>query len=831
MKIDFDKLGTSNIVDTASNPREIFNALPKHDETKFQYPRDVQSQVWSKWYERRTSKDLVIKMNTGSGKTIIGLLILKSCINEGIAPAVYIAPDNYLVEQVKNEAKSLGLDVTDDPSSARFLRGKSILVVNIHRLINGRSIFGVGDEGSKISIGSIVLDDVHACLNTTEDQFTININYSCQAYKDIFDLFKEALFAQSETKAIELENFEYNANMLVPFWEWQSKISALTNILIKHKEHDDIKFSWPLIKEHLHLCRCVIGGGALEISPHCLPVNVIPSFIDAKRRIFMTATLTDDSVLSSHFDLSEESITKVIVPDSAGDIGDRMIIVPQELNSEITDEDLKSYFKLLSKNKNVVIIVPSDYRLNFWRDIADLILKKENLYSGVERLKTEHVGLVILLNRYDGIDLPKEACRILVIDGLPDVRRKIDKIDQGVLIGSNRIINNIIQRIEQGMGRAVRSNDDYCVVFLMGRTLTSYLYAAGTIQKFTSATKEQIKLSEKISEQLYGKELKEIDDVIKYCLNRDPNWVRASKGILASLNYDQEGKIDPITVKLRKAFNLAMIRNYNQAAKELNEITNQTENLKIKGWLKQILSEYINFYNPVEAQKTLMSAANDNRRVLHPIDGIAYHRLLTIDYEQAQQCKDFLYSRYDDPNKLILEINGLIDQFIFKPDTASIFEEITKQLANFIGFKSQRPENEYKRGPDVLWGVGQLQYFIIECKNGSLSPTITKADCNQLNGSVNWFLEKYDRTCSFVPIMIHPSNVFEYAASPHEKIKIITKDKIEQLAIAIKNFVKSVAVDNKINDRDSIKELLTHYKLRPADIISNYMEPSKKINK
>jgi len=828
MIINFDKLGTSNIVDTALNPREIFNAMPKNDETKFQYPRDVQSQVWSKWYERKRSKDLVIKMNTGSGKTVIGLLILKSCINESVVPAIYIVPDNYLVKQVLGEAQSLGIEVTDNPNSARFLRGKSILVTNIHKLINGRSIFGVGDEGAKISIGSIVLDDVHACLNTTEDQFTININSTCQAYKDIFNLFKESLYNQSETKAIELENSEYDANMLVPFWDWQSKISELSNILIANKGLDNIKFSWPLIKEYLHLCRCVIGGEGIEISPHCLPINVIPSFIDAKRRIFMTATLTDDSILSSHFDLSEESIIKVIVPDNAGDIGDRMIIVPQELNTEITDDDLKLYFKSLSKNKNVVIIVPSDYRLNFWRDVSDLILKKENLYSGVEKLKAEHVGLVTLVNRYDGIDLPKEACRILVIDGLPDVRRRIDKIDQGVLLGSNRIINNIIQRIEQGMGRAVRSNDDYCVVFLMGRTLTNYLYTVGAIEKFTSATKQQIRLSEKLSEQLYGKELKEINEVIKYCLNRDPSWVRASKGVLASLNYDQKGNIDPITVRLRKAFNFAAIRNYKQAAKEINEITNQTDDLKIRGWLKQILSEYINFYNPVEAQKTLMSAANDNRRVLHPIDGIAYHRLSTYEIDQAQQCKDFFSSKYDDPNKLILEVNGLIDQFIFKPDTASIFEETTKQLAKFIGFNSQRPENEYKRGPDVLWEVGQLNYFIIECKNGAITPIITKADCNQLNGSINWFLEKYDHTCHFFPIMIHPSNVFEYAASPYQKIRIITKDKIEQFAITIKNFVKSVAIDNKINDRDSINELLIYYKLRPIDIINNYTKHFKK---
>ena len=36
-------------------------------------------------------------MNTGGGKTVVGLLMLKSCLNEGVGPAVYVTPDNYLV--------------------------------------------------------------------------------------------------------------------------------------------------------------------------------------------------------------------------------------------------------------------------------------------------------------------------------------------------------------------------------------------------------------------------------------------------------------------------------------------------------------------------------------------------------------------------------------------------------------------------------------------------------------------------------------------------------------------------------------------------------------
>jgi replicative superfamily II helicase len=54
-------------------------------------------------------------MNTGGGKTLVGMLILKSCLNEGKGPAVYIAPTPYLASQVVVEAQALGIAVETDP--------------------------------------------------------------------------------------------------------------------------------------------------------------------------------------------------------------------------------------------------------------------------------------------------------------------------------------------------------------------------------------------------------------------------------------------------------------------------------------------------------------------------------------------------------------------------------------------------------------------------------------------------------------------------------------------------------------------------------------------
>jgi len=63
MKINFDLLGVDNSADTVINPREIFSLLPKKDPI-YNYPRDVQTEVWNKWFDSRDNEYNVIKMWT-----------------------------------------------------------------------------------------------------------------------------------------------------------------------------------------------------------------------------------------------------------------------------------------------------------------------------------------------------------------------------------------------------------------------------------------------------------------------------------------------------------------------------------------------------------------------------------------------------------------------------------------------------------------------------------------------------------------------------------------------------------------------------------------------
>ncbi|KGE73281.1 DEAD/DEAH box helicase family protein [Spirochaeta lutea] len=819
MAIDFNKITSKENENTAINPKDIFNLLPGKI-SKYSYLRDIQAEVLESWFVQKENATNIVKMNTGSGKTLIGLLILKSSINEGKGPAVYIVPDNFLLNQVSEEANNLGIEITTDPSSIRFRRNKSILITNVHRLFNGKSIFGIGNEGIKIEIGTLLIDDAHACIEKIEDQFTISIPNSFDIYNEIFNLLKDDLKKQSPSIVADIENATPYTNIQVPFWSIHNKSDDLYRILLKASESDEIKFHLPLLKNSIGLCDCIITSEKIEFSIRVTPINIFNSYSACQRKIIMSATLPDDSTLVTNLGISIEDIDHSISPKSASDIGERLILVPQELDNSINKNDIKAKITEIAKEINVVIIVPSFWRSRFWNDVAHKIVSAENIDEAVDELKSKHCGITVLVNKYDGIDLPQDACRLLIIDELPDERREIDKIDLNLLGNNTSILRKKIQKIEQGMGRGIRSNEDYCAVMLIGDSLVNHLYMNNAIDYFTPGTKAQFDLSEKISEQIRDKGIDEIISTINLLINRNKEWISANKQALVHSSYNK-GQISEIAICLRNAYDQAEIRGYREATDIVQAVVNNMSASLLRGWLKYYLAKMMDFQNSVEAQLIMKNAIKENRKLPVPEEGIEYLKLENLNNTQAKTCHDFLME-FSNKNHIILKVNAILDDLIFLPDTSNRFEEALKNIAYYIGFSAQRPESEFKSGPDDLWSLGDLTYLVIECKNGAETDLINKHDCNQLNGSINWFRREYDSTCKFLPLMIHPSTRFHNACSPHEDIQIITSEKLEKLKKNIRAFIKAITSTGVISAVEEISRALITYKLTKDLLMSHY---------
>jgi replicative superfamily II helicase len=805
------------------HPRDIFFTLNR--QPQFSFPRDIQTEVMNHWFDRRDERDAVVKLNVGSGKTLVGLLLLQSSLNEGKGPALYVAPDNQLAQQVMQEAAALGIEVTDDPRDGSYAAGERICVVNVYKLFNGRSVFGVGT--SDINIGTVVIDDAHACVSTITRQFRISLKNTHEAYGKVLSIVSEDLKGYNQARYLEIEAGDPRAHIEVPFWSWVEHQSEILRTLHDHRSENDLKFVYPLLSELLPLCRCVIGGQYLEIEPHYPATDLIQSFRRAKRRIYMTATLSDDSVIATHFGADPNSLGKPIVPSSSQSMGERMILMPQELNPDLTTADIRTVLEELSQTVNVVVIVPSDAASKDWTAVADQVLIGDKVPDGIEKLRAGHVGLTVLVNRYDGIDLPGNACRVLAIADLPEVSSYADLVDSEVLSGSSVNLRRHVERIEQGMGRGVRSNDDFCAVLLLGAKLTSRLRSPEGQVMLTTATRAQLDLSRKIAKQLKSPSANDIKDVILQCLARDPDWVKVSKKALVSLKADDQLRFDPAKLALRAAFDSARSNQHAEALTVLDKAIDFTDDEQVKAWL---LSRKAALEHPMDAaaaQKTLGAAHRLEPAVTKPMHGTSYKKLAPSTGQQAASLIANHQVRFMDATEMKLFADALCSDLQFKPGTADVFEAAVNDLAWFLGISGQRPEKQYKEGPDNLWAFPNGAFLVIECKNGVTAGSgIAKKDAGQLGQSVEWFNNRYPAS-GCVPIMLHPERTLGQGASSVAGMCVIDPAGLEKLRNNIRDFSKQLVDPDVAASATEVAKRLAQFELNADAFVNAFAKPLK----
>lgn len=819
--MDFRVLAVPRAANTLVSPRDIFAALPKK-ESGYGYLRDVQAQVLDEWDSRRSETDIVVKMNTGAGKTVVGLLVLQSSLNEGVTPALYVAPTNYLVRQAVRQANRLGMATTEDPESPEYIAGRAIGIINVHRLINGLSIFG-GPGSSRplpVPVAALVVDDAHAALAVVEEQCTISVPVDHPAFQRLFDRFETDLRTQSETAVIDLKERDPSPVMRVPFWAWGAHSADTYTLLREHRTEDQFKFTLPMIQESLSISSAVFSSSALEIRPAFPPIQRIANFDRARRRVYLSATLADDSVLVATFNADAASVQRSITPKTASDLGDRLILTPQEINPDIGDEEIRQAAKGLSRKVNVVVLVPSFRRAEHWASVADATAAADDIEATVDRLQSGHVGLVVLVNKYDGIDLPDDSCRVLILDGVPQLYGGHDRREAVVLGESDAMTSRQLQRIEQGMGRGVRSNEDYCAVLLMGRRLTQLISDTSRADTLSPATRAQLELSREVAVLLVNKPLSEILTVVDQVLDRDPDWVSASRSVLAGITYPA-GHVDAAVTESRAAFNAADAGQFTAAIEHMRAAVDATTDPRVKGWRLEQQAVYEDRLDQVKAQQVLVGAVGFNPRVTKPRTGVNARRL-TAPTLQAQSIAAYLGQTYTRGNDLLISIEAILDDLTFDPAGTAEFENGLEALAPHLGIVAARPERDLGNGPDVLWAIATQEYLLIECKSGATADAIARRDLAQLAHSVNWFAGIYGAGAGRTPILVHPSPLLRPDAAAAPDDMVITRDKLDELRSAVRRMFVALSQGQNWTDDRAVGQQLRGQHLTAGEFVTTY---------
>jgi replicative superfamily II helicase len=834
--VDFGKRFGGKEIKKKINPIEIYDTL---DRKNIAGPlRTTQYKILNAWFnEQKNKKDLIIKLHTGEGKTLIGLLILQSSINEYGEPCIYLCPNNNLVKQTCQEAIKFGIPYCtigeDRVLPDDFLDGKKILITNANKLFNGKSKFGIQNNFEKIK--TIILDDSHACIDTIRSTFTITIPSEHILYTNLRLLFEDYIREQGEGSYLELKDGNFNTILPISYWAWNEKKEEVLGQLSQNKDEQFIVFAWPLLKDKLENCQAFISGSYIQISPYFLPIHQFGSFNNAAQRILMSATTQDDSFFIKGLGFTVDSVANPLINKEQKWSGEKMILIPSLIHDDLDRVNMANRIARMKLGKFGAVVLTSSSRVADYYGLNGAIVAGGKIDSVIDDLKKGVFSApVVLANRYDGIDLPDEACRILTIDSLPFFNLLADQYEEGCRLHSEITNIKYAQKIEQGLGRAVRGEKDYCAVILLGGDLVSFIKGSRTNKFFSAQTRKQIEIGLEIvkfaREEIIDEEAPGIiiNSLLAQLINRDNKWKEFYAEQMSTIEFDEVDKTNFYrALELeRQAEYECYIGNYESACKKMQVIIdNHCSDDAEKGWFLQHLARYKSYISVAESNNVQKSAYQNNLQLLKPKEGISYKKLDFIDGNRIRKIR-YNIEKFNDFNDLMLYVEGVLSDLSFGIQ-AEKFEAALQNLGTLLGFESQRPDKEYKKGPDNLWcGTGK-KYIFFECKNSvdDDRQEISKYEAGQMNNHCGWFDKEYGSEENILRILVIPTKTLTYSGNFTHDVRIMRKGKLKLLKDNIRGFIKemkSYKLDS-ISD-EKLQEFLVLHKLQIEKFGENYTE-------
>lgn len=796
-----------------TDPVALYDSLDRaHDKGPL---RPAQQAVLTEWYvSRREQRDVIVKLHTGQGKTLVGLLMLQSRINDDKGPAVYLCPDNFLIAQTCDQARQFGIKTcTAEPDLPEdFHNGKAILITSVQKLFNGLTKFGINRDS--IDVGTLLMDDAHACSDTIREQCRIRIPREDAAYHAIRTLFEADLEHQGVGTFADIRNDNRDAILPVPYWAWIDRESEIAKILAAATSRNPVKFAWPVLKNMLAHCQCVVSGVALEIEPYIPPLSAFGSYWKAPHRIFMSATVTDDAFLIKGLQLLPDTITKPLTYSKESWSGEKMLLLPSLIHEKLDQSAIVEWLGVPNPNRGsgVVTLVSSFLNARIWESYGAVVANKNTMADIVESLRRrEFEKAVVLVNRYDGVDLPDDACRVLVFDGKPYSESLIDLYEEDCRPDSEATLMRTVRTIEQGMGRSVRGEKDYSVIIIVGGDITRLLREKRSRKHLSSQMATQIEIGLQLAE-LAAEEIKEgkqqtiaLQGLVIQCLGRDAGWKAFYAEQMAEVkpSLPNDRILKSYVAELNAEITFAKGCYQDAVAQLQHSLDDGLVDRADVGWYLQDMARYQYKANKIESVRLQLAAHSSNHLLLLPAAGVTITKLTLVSQGRVERIIAWI-KKFENYNQLNVTLSDILGRLNFGVK-ADRFEQALHELSEALGFAGERPDKVWKEGPDNLWALDATHYLLWECKNEvELTRTeINKSEAEQMNRSYAWFKKHY-LGAEVKNIWIHPTNTLQSAAALLQPVEVMNQ-------LELRQFVKRARLFfNTLESQDFASLSVTH---------------------
>jgi hypothetical protein len=797
--IDLSKLELNTPVrDRETDPIKIFNSLTLRGGIEGLF--GPQQEALSKWHECRSDSDVLFSLNTGGGKTLVGLLAAQSLVNETRGKVLYVCPTNQLVQQTAAMAADCGIRVATYAKQkwcdkAMFDSCQSCGVTNYHAVFHGFSKF------ASMGIRGIIFDDAHVAPSIVRECFSLTISTKHSAWGKLMALFRD--YFGSSSFAARFNRFaapsgKFESGVLfVPGWFIFKRRSDIIEALEQGGVAEDqapqvgeTKYAYAHLRDHIAQCAFFISQSKIEITPSALPTHKLPYFRQGVRRIFMTATLPSRYESIRTFGLDK---AKVIAPAGKAGAAQRLFIFAHGQEGE----DAYKETRRLASSRKAVIITPSESAAGKWNDYAKLYDSNVG-HDAILAFKNEtEPKKIILAALYDGIDLPGKSCNVLILDGLPRGASLHDQFLEGSLDICSFRAANIAGRTTQSIGRIFRSNTDHGVVILADKAQQSWLISPENLAFIPALLQQQIRLGFALKALVENGKLNYpelVDAVIGGSNDWDKFYTREITKLEAEHKPverqwgDQAGRAEC------DAFREMWEGRFEAATRILTDLVTKVEQhdpAHAAWYLHWIGVALLHAGQADNANAFFWQASNKKLSLGRP--PVTFEEELakkvTSAGPQALRVSNLLDGDYS--GSVTSALNGLKGGGGQNADT---HEESLKLLGERLGFLGSRPDSESGKGPDVVWELPEAKIVVaIEAKTQKESPKVYKKNKHigkVLNDCI-WLDENYKGYRRRL-LLVGPHCGIAPQASPPPDLRVVSISEFIALAERLSNAAQNI---------------------------------------
>ncbi len=286
---------------TVTQPADI-EALFKELKNRSPNIRDLfahQADILRDYYQNHiNSRDVSLELPTGSGKTLVGLLISEYRRRVFKERVLYLCPTKQLAHQVGNHSKDYGIDTRVFVGSWRDYNRQDTILYRSAKTIAIAPYSGLFNVNPGLNDPQlIVLDDAHGAETYLASMWSLQIDREVdqRLYDDIFELFVKDLPSDFALDMVQQDRPRGTRVEKVPSASLHRNIEQLRQMLnsqIVSPEPDaELYFSWTVVRQGLHACHVYISWDEILIRPY-IPVTLTHQpFAKANQRIYMSATL------------------------------------------------------------------------------------------------------------------------------------------------------------------------------------------------------------------------------------------------------------------------------------------------------------------------------------------------------------------------------------------------------------------------------------------------------------------------------------------------------------------------------------------------------------